>query len=91
MEKYFEIRNQLKTIQNELGLQLEKILEEYGYDRSFAWFNFNQDRFIIIWGADYIPMDVLKALEEEFGEIKDVRTTQMSSKLQVYYKKDGEE
>ena len=49
MDKYFEIREQLKVLQNELGLKLEAILEKYGYDRSLAWFNFNQDRFIIIW------------------------------------------
>ena len=46
MDKYFEIREQLKSIQNELGLKLEAILERYGYDRSLAWFNFNQDKLV---------------------------------------------
>ena len=61
MDKYFEIREQLKVLQNELGLKLEAILEKYGYDRSLAWFNFNQDHFIIIWTIDYLPMELLRA------------------------------
>lgn len=90
MDKYFEVRKQLQTLQNELGLKLEAILEKYGYDRSLAWFNFNQDRFIIIWTVDYLPMQILKALEEEFGPIKEVHTTTMSNNFNIYFKKEGE-
>lgn len=90
MDKYFEVRKQLQTLQNELGLKLEAILEKYGYDRSLAWFNFNQDRFIIIWTVDYLPMQILKALEEEFGPIKEIHTTTMSNNFNIYFKKEGE-
>ena len=90
MDKYFEIRKQLQTLQNELGLKLEAILEKYGYDRSIAWFNFNQDRFIIIWIIDYLPMEILRALEEEFGPIKEIHTTTMSNNFNIHFKKEGE-
>lgn len=90
MDKYFEIRKQLQALQNELGLKLEAILEKYGYDRSLAWFNFNQDRFIIIWTVDYLPMQILKALEEEFGPIREIHTTTMSNNFNIYFKKEGE-
>lgn len=90
MDKYFEIREQLKTVQNELGLKLEAILEKYGYDRSLAWFNFNQDRFIIIWTLGFLPMELLRAFEKEFGEIKEIHTTTMSNNFNIWFKKDGE-
>ena len=90
MDKYFEIRKQLQVLQNELGLKLEAILEKHGYDRSLAWFNFNQDRFIIIWTVDYLPMELLKAFEEEFGPIRDIHTTTMSNNFNIYFKKEGE-
>ena len=90
MDKYFEIRKQLQVLQNELGLKLEAILEKYGYDRSLAWFNFNQDRFIIIWTVDYLPMELLKAFEEELGPIRDIHTTTMSNNFNIYFKKEGE-
>lgn len=90
MDKYFEIRKQLQTLQNELGLKLETILDKYGYDKSIAWFNFNQDRFIIIWTLDYLPMGLLREFEEEFGEIKDIHTTTMSNNFNIWFKKEGE-
>lgn len=90
MDKYFEIREQLQTVQNELGLKLEAILEKYGYDKSLAWFNFNQDRFIIIWTLDLLPMELLRAFEKEFGEIKEIHTTTMSNNFNIWFKKDGE-
>lgn len=90
MDKYFEIREQLQSLQNELGLKLEAILEKYGYDRSLAWFNFNQDRFIIIWTVDFLPMKLLRAFEEEFGEIKEIHTATMSNNFNIWFKKDGE-
>lgn len=90
MKGYFEIREQLKTLQNELGLQLEAILEKYGYDRSIGWFNFNQDRFVIIWTLDHLPYELLKAFEDEFGEIKEIHTTTMSNNFNIWFKKDGE-
>ena len=90
MKDYFEIREQLKVLQNELGLKLEAILERYGYDRSLAWFNFNQDRFVIIWTVDHLPMGILRAFEEEFGEIKEIHTTTMSNNFNIWFKKDGE-
>ena len=91
MKGYFEIREQLKTLQNELGLKLESILEKYGYDRSLAWFNFNQDRFVIIWTLDHLPMELLKAFEQEFGEIKEIHTTTMSNNFNIWFKKESEE
>lgn len=90
MDKYFEVRKQLQTLQNELGLKLETILDKYGYDKSIAWFNFNQDRFIIIWTLDYLPMGLLREFEEEFGEIKDIHTTTMSNNFNIWFKKEGE-
>lgn len=90
MKDYFEIRDQLKSLQNELGLKLEAILEKYNYDRSIAWFNFNQDRFIIIWTVDHLPMKILKAFEQEFGEIKEIHTTTMSNNFNIWFKKEGE-
>lgn len=90
MDKYFEIREQLQSLQNELGLKLEVILEKYGYDRTIAWFNFNQDRFIIIWTVDHLPMEILKAFEQEFGEIKEIHTTTMSNNFNIWFKKEGE-
>lgn len=90
MDNYFEIREQLKSLQNELGLKLEAILEKYGYDKTIAWFNFNQDRFIIIWTVDHLPMKILRAFEEEFGEIKEIHTTTMSNNFNIWFKKEGE-
>lgn len=90
MDKYFKVRKQLQTLQNELRLKLEAILEKYGYDRSIAWFNFNQDRFIIIWTIDYLPMEILRALEEEFGEIWDIHTTTMSNNFNIWFRKEGD-
>ena len=90
MDKYFEIREQLQSLQNELGLKLEVILEKYGYDRTIAWFNFNQDRFIIIWTVDHLPMEILRAFEQEFGEIKEIHTTTMSNNFNIWFKKEGE-
>ena len=91
MDEYFEIREQLRTLQNELELKLEAILEKYGYNMGLAWFNFNQDRFIIIWTVDHLPMQLLKAFESEFGEIKEIHTTTMSNNFNIWFKKDGEE
>jgi len=91
MNDYFEIREQLQTIQNELELKLEAILEKYGYNMGLAWFNFNQDRFIIIWTLDHLPMELLKAFEEEFGEIKEIHTTTMSNNFNIWFKKESEE
>lgn len=90
MEKYFKIRKQLQTLQNELGLKLEEILKKYGFDRDIAWFNFNNDRFIIIWSLDFLPIDVLKAFEAEFGEIKEIHTTTMSNNFNIWFKKEEE-
>ena len=90
MNDYFEIREQLKTLQNELGLQLEAILEKYGYDRILVWFNFNQDRFVIIFTLENLPMEFLKAFESEFGEIKEIHTTTMSNNFNIWFLKDGE-
>lgn len=90
MEKYFEIREQLKSIQNGLGLKLEAILEKYGYDKGLGWFNFNQDRFIIIWTGHHLPMELLKDFESEFGEIKEIHTTTMSDNFNIWFKKEGE-
>ena len=90
MDNYFEIKEQLQALQNELGLKLEAILDKYGYERSLAWFNFNQDRFVIIWTLDCLPMELLKAFEEEFGEIKEIHTTTMSNNFNIWFKKDGE-
>ena len=91
LDKYFEIRYKLKLIQEELGLKLEEILERNGYDRSLAWFNFNQDRFVIIWTLDHLPMKLLRDLEDEFGEIKEIHTTTMSNNFNIWFRKDGEE
>ena len=90
MKDYFEIRDQLKTLQNELGLQLEAILEKYGYDRGLAWFNINQDRFVIIWTGHHLPMELLKDFESEFGEIKEIHTTTLSNNFNIWFKKEGE-
>ena len=90
MDNYFEIKEQLQALQNELGLKLEAILDKYGYERSLAWFNFNQDRFVIIWTLDCLPMELLKAFEEEFDEIKEIHTTTMSNNFNIWFKKDGE-
>lgn len=90
MDKYFEIREQLQSLQNELGLKLEAILERYGYNEGFAWFNFNQDRLVIIWTVDFLPMELLRAFEEEFGEIKEIRTNSMTNHFNIWFKKDGE-
>lgn len=90
MKDYFEIKEQLQSLQNELGLKLEAILEKYGYDKNLAWFNFNQDRFVIIWTLDHLPMELLKAFEEEFGEIKEIHTTTMSNNFNIWFKKESE-
>ena len=90
MNDYFEIREQLQSLQNELELKLEAILEKYGYNMGLAWFNFNQDRFVIIWTLDHLPMELLKAFEEEFGEIKEIHTTTMSNNFNIWFKKESE-
>lgn len=88
MDKYFEIREQLQTVQNELSLKLEAILEKYGYDKSLAWFNFNQDRFIIIWTNGKLPMSVLVKFEENFGDIDCICATRLSDNLNIVFKRN---
>ena len=62
MDKYFEIKEQLKGMQKELMVKLEHILDENDIPKDSSWFNFNNDKFVIIWANRQLPMNVLMKL-----------------------------
>ena len=78
MDKYFEIKEQLKGMQKELMGKLEHILEENDIPKDSSWFNFNNDKFVIIWANRQLPMNVLMKLQESFGEIDYISSTRVS-------------
>ena len=39
---------------------------------------------------DYFEIRLLKAFEEEFGEIKEIHTTTMSNNFNIWFKKESE-
>jgi hypothetical protein len=88
MDNYFDIREQLKDMQKELMNKLEHILEENNIPSDSGWFNFNQDRFVIIWTNGTLHMDVLKKLEDAFGEIDFIYSTKLSENLNIVFKRD---
>lgn len=91
MDNYFEIREKLRDMQNELRHKLENILKETGISRDMAWFNFNQDRFVIVWTNGKLSMDILKKLEDNFGEVDYIYSTRLSDYLNIVFKRAGEE
>lgn len=88
MEEYFKLRNTLKEIQTELQDKLEKILIDNGFGRDVSWFNFNNDTFIVIWTAPYLPMKVLNDLEDVFGRIDCLYTSRISENIQIKFEKE---
>ena len=64
MDKYFEIKEQLKGMQKELMGKLEHILDENDIPKDSSWFNFNSDKFVIIWTNGRLPMSVLVKFED---------------------------
>lgn len=91
MDDYFEIRDKLKDLQNNLGLKLEEILKGSGISREMAWFNFNNDRLVMIWNGGNLPMDVLIKLEESFGKVDYIYSTRISENLNIVFKRDDKE
>ena len=88
MNKYFEIKEQLKGMQKELMVKLEHILDENDIPKDSSWFNFNNDKFVIIWANRQLPMNVLMKLQESFGEIDYIYSTKMSDNINIIFKRD---
>lgn len=88
MDKYFEIKEQLKGMQKELMGKLEHILEENDIPKDSSWFNFNNDKFVIIWANKKLPMNVLMKLQESFGEIDYIYSTKVSDNINIIFKRD---
>lgn len=88
MDKYFEIKEQLKGMQKELMGKLEHILEENDIPKDSSWFNFNNDKFVIIWANRQLPMNVLMKLQESFGEIDYIYSTKVSDNINIIFKRD---
>lgn len=87
MDKYFEIKEQLKGMQKELMGKLEHILDENDIPKDSSWFNFNNDMFVIIWGNKKLPMNVLMKLQESFGEIDYISSTRVSDNINIVFKR----
>ena len=87
MEKYFEIKEQLKGMQKELMVKLEHILDENDIPKDSSWFNFNNDMFVIIWANKKLPMNVLMKLQESFGEIDYISSTRVSDNINIVFKR----
>ena len=87
MDKYFEIKEQLKGMQKELMVKLEHILDENDIPKDSSWFNFNNDKFVIIWANRQLPMNVLMKLQESFGEIDYIYSTKVSDNLNIVFKR----
>ena len=87
MDKYFEIKEQLKGMQKELMGKLEHILEENDIPKDSSWFNFNNDKFVIIWANKQLPMNVLMKLQESFGEIDYISSTRVSDNINIVFKR----
>ena len=87
MDKYFEIKEQLKGMQKELIGKLEHILDENDIPKDSSWFNFNNDQFVIIWANRQLPMNVLMKLQETFGEIDYIYSTKVSDNLNIVFKR----
>ena len=88
MDKYFEIKEQLKGMQKELMVKLEHILDENDIPKDSSWFNFNNDKFVIIWTNGKLPMSVLVKFEENFGEIDYIYSTRLSDNINIIFKRD---
>ena len=88
MDKYFEIKEQLKGMQKELMVKLEHILDENDIPKDSSWFNFNNDKFVIIWANRQLPMTVLMKLQESFGEIDYIYSTKVSDNINIIFKRD---
>ena len=87
MDKYFEIKEQLKGMQKELMVKLEHILDENDIPKDSSWFNFNNDKFVIIWTNGKLSMNVLMKLQETFGEIDYISSTRISDNLNIVFKR----
>ena len=87
MDKYFEIKEQLEGMQKELMVKLEHILDENDIPKDSSWFNFNNDKFVIIWANRRLPMNVLMKLQESFGEIDYIYSTKVSDNLNIVFKR----
>ena len=87
MDKYFEIKEQLKGMQKELMVKLEHILDENDIPKDSSWFNFNNDKFVIIWTNKQLPMNVLMKLQESFGEIDYLYSTRVSDNINIVFKR----
>lgn len=88
MDKYFEIKEQLKDMQKELLVKLEHILDENDIPKDSSWFNFNNDKFVIIWTNGKLPMSVLVKFEENFGDIDYIYSTRLSDNLNIVFKRE---
>ena len=87
MNDYFSIREQLKGMQKELMGKLEYILDENDIPKDSSWFNFNNDKFVIIWTNGKLSMNVLMKLQETFGEIDYISSTRISDNLNIVFKR----
>lgn len=87
MDKYVEIKEQLKGMQKELMGKLEHILDENDIPKDGGWFNFNSDKFVIIWTNGKLSMNVLMKLQETFGEIDYISSTRISDTLNIVFKR----
>lgn len=88
MNDYFSIREQLKDMQKELMVKLEHILDENDIPIDSSWFNFNNDKFVIIWTNGKLPMSVLAKFEENFGDIDYIYSTSLSDYLNIVFKRE---
>ena len=67
--------------------KLEHILEENDIPKDSSWFNFNNDKFVIIWANKKLPMNVLMKLQESFGEIDYISSTRVSDNINIVFKR----
>lgn len=88
MNDYFSIREQLKDMQKELMVKLEHILDENDIPKDSSWFNFNNDKFVIIWTNGKLPMSVLVKFEENFGDIDYIYSARVSDNLNIVFKRN---
>lgn len=87
MDKYFEIKEQLEGMQKELMGKLEHILDENDIPKDSSWFNFNKDKLVIIWTNGKLSMNVLRKLQETFGEIDYISSIRISDNLNIVFKR----
>ena len=87
MEDYLKIREQLENAQFKLEEKLEKILKKNNIRDGICWFNFNDNTPQILWYSSTLKPQMIKDIEESFGEIAYIETTKLSDTFKIILKK----